>query len=64
VGSEQWVAETEFVAPPTRVFLEKRLQVVENKGQKLKKKVERLQAIDKTRVRAAATGKVREVSSR
>ena len=37
MGSEQWVAETEFVAPPTRVFLEKRLQVVENKGQKLKK---------------------------
>ena len=48
MGSEQWVAETEFVVPPRvsrscirdtppPVFWEKRLQVVENKGQELKK---------------------------
>jgi hypothetical protein len=32
VGSEQWAAETGIVVPPTRVFLEKRLQAIENKG--------------------------------
>ena len=31
----QWVAETEIAVPPTRVFCEKRLQAVENKGQGL-----------------------------
>ena len=35
VGSEQWVAETGIAVPPTRVFREKRLQAVENKGQEL-----------------------------
>jgi hypothetical protein len=37
VGSEQWVAETGFAVLPTRVFWEKRLQVVENKGQESEK---------------------------
>jgi hypothetical protein len=32
VGSEQWVTETGMAVPPTRVFFEKRLQAVENKG--------------------------------
>jgi hypothetical protein len=32
VGSEQWVAETRIAVPPTRMFWEKRLQAVENKG--------------------------------
>jgi len=35
VGSEQWVAEAGIAVPPTRVFWEKRLQAVENKGQEL-----------------------------
>jgi len=37
LGSEQWVAETGIAVPPTRVFWEKRLQVVENKGQESEK---------------------------
>jgi hypothetical protein len=37
---------------------------LKTKDRSRKKRVERLQAIDKTRVRAAATGEVREVSSR
>ncbi len=37
MGSEQWVAETGIAVPPTRVFWEKRLQVVENKGQESEK---------------------------
>ena len=32
MGSEQWVAETGIAVPPTRVFWEKRLQALENKG--------------------------------
>ncbi len=32
MGSEQWVAETGIAVAPTRVFWEKRLQTVENKG--------------------------------
>jgi hypothetical protein len=39
VGSEQWVAETGIAVPPTRVFWEKRLQAVENKGWELQNKV-------------------------
>ena len=38
VGSEQWVAETGFAVPPTRVIWEKRLQAVENKGKELQNK--------------------------
>jgi hypothetical protein len=38
--------------------------LLKTKARSRKKKVERLQAIDKTRVRVAATGEVREVSSR
>jgi hypothetical protein len=40
VGSEQWVAETGTALPPTRVFWEKRLQAVENKGQESQKEGE------------------------
>jgi hypothetical protein len=40
VGSEQWVAETGIALPPTRVFWEKRLQAVENKGQESQKEGE------------------------
>ncbi len=32
MGSEQRMAETGIAVPPTRVFWEKRLQAVENKG--------------------------------
>jgi hypothetical protein len=38
VGSEQWVVETGIAVTPTRVFWEKRLQAVENKGQELQNK--------------------------
>ena len=38
--------------------------MLKTKDRSRKKKVKRLQPIDKTRVRAAATGDVREVSSR
>ena len=38
MGSERWVVETRFAVPPTRVFWEKRLQAVENKGQELQNK--------------------------
>jgi hypothetical protein len=37
---------------------------LKTKDRSRKKKIERLQGIDKTRVRAAATREVREVSSR
>ncbi len=40
MGSEQWVAETGIALPPTRVFWEKRLQAVENKGQESQKEGE------------------------
>ena len=39
-------------------------KLLKTKDGSRKKKVKRLQAIDKTRVRAGATGGVREVSSR
>ena len=32
MGSEQWVDEKGIGIPPTRVFWEKRLQMIENKG--------------------------------
>ena len=32
VGSEQWVAETRIAVPPTRVFLQKSLDLLDYKG--------------------------------
>ncbi len=64
MGSEQWVAETGIAVPPTRVFCEKRLQAVENKGLGWKKREKRLQEIDRSRVRAGATGGTRGLPAR
>ena len=32
VGSEQWVTETGIAVPPTRVFLQKSLDLLDSKG--------------------------------
>jgi hypothetical protein len=49
---------------PPGCFAKRGCKLLKTKGGSRKTKVKRLQAIDKTRVRAGATGGVREVSSR
>jgi ribosomal protein L21E len=72
VRGGEWAAETgiavspvvAFGIPHPRYFGKRGCKLVKTKDRSRKKKVKRLQAIDKTRVSAAATGQVREVFSR
>ena len=64
MGSEQWVADTGLAIPPPGCFGKRGSKLLKTKDRSYRIREKRLQAIEKARVKAGATRRVGEVSSR